>query len=67
MTEKCTVCHRDPKRMNNTFNECSAWECPHRRKAWSERPTPAELFRGPWPKNEEADPAPLQGDARRGS
>ena len=57
--EKCTVCARDPERMNNEFAECSHCECPHRRRAWSDRPTSASLFRGPWPKNEDRDPLPL--------
>lgn len=56
---KCVVCQRDPQRTNNTIYECSHVDCPSRRKAWSERPTPQQLFRGPWPKNTEADPAPL--------
>ena len=66
MTEKCVICKRDPKRMNSEAAECSCWECPHRRKAWSERPTRQELFRGPWPKNEDTDPVPLRGEARSG-
>lgn len=57
---KCAVCQRDPERMNSSFSECSHVDCPHRRHAWSERPTPAELFKGPWPKNKDADPRPLE-------
>lgn len=57
---KCGVCQRDPARRNSAVAECSHVECPHRRRAWSERPTPAELFKGPWPKNEDADPRPLK-------
>jgi hypothetical protein len=55
----CLVCGKDPKRCNNEFSECSHVECPHRRTAWSERPSPASLFKGPWPKNTDADPLPL--------
>ena len=57
--QKCSVCARDPDCMNNEFAECSHCECPFRRRAWSEQPTPASLFRGPWPKYEDRDPAPL--------
>lgn len=53
------MCNRDPERMNSAVAECSHVQCPHRRKAWSERPTPAELFKGPWPTNKSADPKPL--------
>jgi hypothetical protein len=56
---ECRVCHRDPMRVNSLVSECSFVDCPHRRVAWSERPTRAELFKGPWPKNEDADPMPL--------
>lgn len=59
---KCTTCTRDPLRVNGFESECSHIECPHRRKAWSERPTRDDLFRGPWPKAQEADPKPLDGD-----
>lgn len=45
----CNVCSRDPSRVNSTFAECSHIQCPHRRTAWSERPTKADLFRGPLP------------------
>lgn len=55
----CVVCNRDPERMNSAVAECSHVQCPHRRRAWSERPTAAELFKGPWPKNENRDPKPL--------
>lgn len=48
----CNVCNRDPSRMNSDIAECSHIQCPHRRTAWSERPTHADLFRGPWPKPE---------------
>ena len=57
---KCAVCTRDPQLANSHTSECSHIDCPHRRKAWSERPTRADLFRGPWPtKQREADPLPL--------
>ncbi len=45
--------------MNSAVAECSHIDCPHRRHAWSERPTRAQLYRGPWPKNKDADPKPL--------
>ena len=57
---KCAVCQREPARTNSAVAECSHVECPHRRRAWSERPTPAELYRGPWPKNKDSDPRPLE-------
>ena len=53
----CGTCSRDPERMNGEFSECSHPECPYRRQAWSERPSPA--FKGPWAKNVDADPKPL--------
>jgi len=56
MADKCTVCNRDPKRMNSEVAECSHPDCPHRRKAWSEQQLPR--FKGPWPKNTDADPVP---------
>ena len=57
---KCTICNRDPKSVNNpAFSECSHVDCPHRRSAWSERPTKRELFRGPWATNVDADPLPV--------
>lgn len=54
---KCVVCTRDPKRMNGEFSECGHLDCPHRRRAWSERPAPQ--YKGPWTKNEDKDPDPL--------
>jgi len=63
---KCDTCQRDPERMNSTVSECSHVECPHRRKAWSERPTASELFRGPWAtKAEDLDPIPLDKAVHR--
>ena len=35
----CAVCTRDPAQVNNERRECSVVNCPHRRVAWSERPT----------------------------
>ena len=55
--EKCIICQRNPERMNSEFAECSHVDCPHRRKAWSDRPAPT--YRGPWPKNVDEDPKPL--------
>ena len=60
MTDKptlCTVCNRDPARMNSAFAECSHVDCPHRRKQWSKRLEPT--MRSPWSKNTSADPTPL--------
>lgn len=58
--QKCAVCKRDAERMNGPMSECSHIDCQHRRKAWSERPTASELFRGPWAaKGKDADPLPL--------
>jgi len=50
--------------MNSSVSECSHADCPHRRKAWSERPTKEELFKGPWPKNTDADPKPLDQEVK---
>ena len=61
---KCSTCSRDPARMNSEVAECSHCDCPHRRRAWSERPTPAQLHRGPYRKNVDRDPRPL--DAKKG-
>lgn len=55
----CSTCNRDPARMNSAVAECSHVDCPHRRRAWSDRPTAVQLFKGPWPKNTEADPVPI--------
>lgn len=60
----CNLCKRDPARMNSSVSECSHRDCPHRRKAWSERPAKAELFKGPWPKNTDADPKPLDQEVK---
>lgn len=53
---RCTVCSRSPDRMNSRIAAYSHINCPHRRRAWSERefealpdedellfPTPTEL------------------------
>ena len=34
----CQTCHRDSKRANSEWAECSHVDCPHRRRAWSEGP-----------------------------
>lgn len=60
----CTVCHRDPKRMNSERAECSHVDCPHRRRCWSERPTGHEHYRGAWPVNIDADPKPLDEELK---
>lgn len=62
---KCATCARDPKRMNSAVAECSHIDCPHRRSAWSERPTREDLFKGPWPKNTESDPLPIDVEVGR--
>lgn len=54
----CVVCLRRPERANSWCTECSHVDCPHRRKAWSERPDPSEYHTGPWPKNVDEDPKP---------
>lgn len=59
MSSRCITCDRDPGRMNSHVAECSHVDCPHRRTAWSERPTPAELHRGPWPSRRTRDPRSL--------
>jgi len=65
--KKCPTCNRDPERMNSEIAECSHVDCPNRRRAWSERPSRAELFKGPWPKNESHDPLPLDRVLKGGS
>lgn len=49
--QRCVVCTRDPQRMNSEFAECSVVDCPHRGKAWSDRPQPGytapEAFSSP--------------------
>lgn len=62
MSVPCNTCARDPGRMNSDFAECSHIDCPHRRRAWSERPSRAQLFKGPWPANKDADPKPLDAE-----
>lgn len=63
MTTTCTTCGRDPERMNNDRAECSHPECPHRRKHWSERPSPS--YKGPWTaKRLNDDPTPLDKDPK---
>lgn len=34
----CQTCRRDHKKVNSDWAECSHVDCPHRRRAWSERP-----------------------------
>lgn len=55
----CTTCGRNPEKVNDDWHECSHADCPHRRHAWSERPSPR--LNAPCPKNVEvdADPTPL--------
>lgn len=60
--KKCTVCNRDPERMNGVFAECSHVDCPSRRHAWSERPRPQDFAKGPYRKNVDRDPTPLELD-----
>lgn len=36
--EKCKTCSRDPKKQTGELWECSHPDCPHRRRAWSDRP-----------------------------
>jgi hypothetical protein len=50
VSSKCETCYRDPERMNSEYSECSHADCPHRRKAWSDRERPQ--FKGPWPKKD---------------
>ena len=62
----CNVCNRNPERMNSDIAECSHVDCPNRRRAWSERPTPSDLYRGPWKKNNSRDPLPLDRAIKKG-
>ena len=64
MSAKCSTCNRDPQRMNSAIAECSHPDCPHRRRAWSERPTGRENYQGPWPKNVDRDPEPIDTQVR---
>lgn len=64
MTTPCTVCRRNPERMNSAVAECSHVDCPHRRRVWSDRPTREDLFRGPWPKVVDCDPVPIDEDLK---
>lgn len=60
--ERCAICSRDPKRMNSAAAECSHVDCPHRRRAWSERPAPAPRApRTPFSARD-YDPRPLSGE-----
>lgn len=34
----CQTCRRDRTKVNSEWAECSHVDCPHRRRAWSERP-----------------------------
>lgn len=58
-TQPCTVCARDPRRMNSEVAECSHVACPHRRSGWC---AVSVAPRDPFPKNTEADPVPLDRD-----
>lgn len=60
---ECGTCSRNPSKMNSAISECSHVDCQFRGKSWSDRPTPAKYFKGPWPKNVDADPLPL--DAKK--
>lgn len=55
----CTTCNRDPKRMNSYRAECSHPDCPHRRRAWSERPGPELIGDREPPTKRSDDPTPL--------
>ena len=61
MTDRCAVCKRDPARANGELAECSHIDCPHRRKAWSERPTPQPRRRWPEQPRKERPTPPLSG------
>lgn len=39
----CPTCGRDPTGRVNSHHECSHVDCPNRRKAWSERPSPVDF------------------------
>jgi len=63
---KCGVCGRDPDRMNSPVAECSHVDCPSRRHAWSERPRPQDFAQGPYRKNLDRDPVPVDRHIERG-
>lgn len=49
MSDKCTVCNRNPQQMNNKYNsECSHVECPHRPRMqnWLDHHTPYWIKHG---------------------
>ena len=66
-TDVCNVCNRDPARMNSEVAECSHVDCPNRRSAWSERPSRADLFKGPYPKHTSSDPKPVDIEIKKAS
>lgn len=59
MNTRCLTCGHSALARNNEHFECSHVDCPHRRHCWSEHPTKAQLFKGPWPKSVDVDPKPL--------
>lgn len=45
--ERCDICRRDPRKVNNAVSECSHADCRHRSRSWAvpEAPNPFdELF-----------------------
>lgn len=46
MTTLCTICQRDPERMNSHIAQCSHVECPHRKPVQFEIITPADMRMG---------------------
>ena len=61
----CEVCRREHERMNSDVAECSHVDCPHRRRAWSDRPSRSDLFKGPYPKAKSADPKPVDVELKK--
>lgn len=64
MTALCRTCNRNPERVNSAVAECSHVDCPHRRRAWSERPQPVRTVHPKKPYTE-ADPVPLDKELKK--
>jgi hypothetical protein len=62
--QHCSLCDRNPSKVNSEHSECSVVECRYRGRCWSDRPTAEKLFKGPYPKNVDADPRPLDAKKR---
>lgn len=64
--DRCGVCDRNIASRNNHTWECAAVGCPHRRRAWSERPQPEERKHHAWGLTKSKDPEPLDRVVKKG-